>query len=221
MGTVTARGAPAAARRSRYERLYRDQLPAVTRYVRSRVAPGNAEDVIAEVFLVAWRRLDELPARPLPWLLVTARNTVSQFHRGESRADALATELERLHRLRGTGAPDPGGEVAERLTVLAAVAALSPADREAIALTAWDDLSTGDAAVVAGCSPAAFRVRLHRARRRLVRALEDDKRPSRPPAEPGRRRRGSVAAPVAPDPATAVTTAASADPAATSRREWT
>ena len=45
---------------------------------------------------------------------------------------------------------------------------LAELDRELITLTAWEQLSTADAARVVGISPTSARVRLHRARRRLA-----------------------------------------------------
>ena len=48
---------------------------------------------------------------------------------------------------------------------------LSPLDREAVVLTVWFELSSADAARALGISPAAFRMRTARARRRLRAAL--------------------------------------------------
>lgn len=165
---------------ARYDRLYETHVARVTAYVRSRVPENRAEDLVAETFVVAWRRIDDVPAPALPWLLVVARNQISQLHRAESRSTALTAEITRLHHLETAGNQDVASDVVERLTVLGAIAGLARADREAIALTTWDGLSTKDAALVAGCSPAAFRVRLHRARRRLVRALADQDGPPPP-----------------------------------------
>jgi RNA polymerase sigma-70 factor (ECF subfamily) len=56
-----------------------------------------------------------------------------------------------------------------------ALATLKPIDREALLLTAWEDLSIDRAARAAGCTQATFHVRLHRARKRLAKALEEDR----------------------------------------------
>jgi RNA polymerase sigma-70 factor (ECF subfamily) len=64
--------------------------------------------------------------------------------------------------------------------VLVALDSLSPADRELLRLIAWEQLSATEAGYVLGCSEAAARVRLHRARGRLARAvtrLEQSERP--------------------------------------------
>jgi DNA-directed RNA polymerase specialized sigma24 family protein len=55
--------------------------------------------------------------------------------------------------------------------VTAALMQLRPADRDALLLVIWDDLTPAQAARVAGVSPVAFRVRLYRARRRFEQAL--------------------------------------------------
>ncbi|GAA2031184.1 RNA polymerase sigma factor [Pseudokineococcus marinus] len=125
-----------------------------------------AQEVVSETFLVAWRRLADVPGDPLPWLLVVARNTVRNQHRSGYRRGVLEHEISRLHEL---AVPAPGVDevVAERADVLAALAALTGKEREALLLVAWDGLAPADAARVAGCSVPTFHVRLHRARRRL------------------------------------------------------
>jgi RNA polymerase sigma-70 factor (ECF subfamily) len=134
--------------------------------------PGVAEEVVADTFLVAWRRLDDMPATPLPWLLVIARNTIANHRRSRIRqrrlSDAVAA-LERLHAL-GNGADH---EVIGRDAMARALSTLTDLEREALLLVAWDGLRPAEAATVAGCSPRAFEVRLQRARARLTRAVED------------------------------------------------
>lgn len=150
----------------RFNALWDAHSRRVLAYALRRTDAETAQEVMAETFLVAWRRLAEIPGDPLPWLLVVARNTMSNLHRSRYRQDLLQDELERLQQL---AAPEPGvdREVIGRAEVLAALAALTPKEREALLLVAWDGLSPRDAARVAGCSLSAFHVRLHRARRRL------------------------------------------------------
>jgi RNA polymerase sigma-70 factor, ECF subfamily len=149
-----------------YER-YRNRVYA---YAVSRAGRQLADEVVSEVFLVAWRRLDELPADPLPWLLVTARNVIGTEFRAAARQESLAAELASW----GSGvAADIADEVSERQSVLRALAALPEADRELLTLSAWHGLTPREAASVVGCSPATYFVRLHRARRRLEKAMAD------------------------------------------------
>ncbi|WP_214402276.1 RNA polymerase sigma factor [Pseudonocardia lacus] len=154
----------------RFTRLYRENFPRVLGYAMRRATLDAAREATAEAFLVAWRRLDDVPDPALPWLLVVTRNVIADQRRGGRRADALHAEVERL-----TGAavhPDPSEDVVERSVVLQAVAALPETDREALVLTVWDGLGHRAAAKVAGCSVGAFAVRLHRARRRLRTELD-------------------------------------------------
>ncbi|HEU5265838.1 MAG TPA: sigma-70 family RNA polymerase sigma factor [Jatrophihabitans sp.] len=150
----------------------------VLAYAMRHIGPNQAQDVVADVFFVAWRRLDEAPDAALPWLLVIARNTIANRRRGIARQQRLADELIALERSAATA---PGAEDAavERRTMLAALRELSAAEREALLLVAWDGLPAVEAAVVAGCSRNAFEVRLHRARNRLRRVLADEE-PSDP-----------------------------------------
>jgi len=147
------------------EELFRQHYRDVAGYVRRRAEPDLVEDVVAETFLVAWRRLDQVPANARPWLLGVARKTLSTQRRSRARRGSLQAKLEAAHTVEREEQPS-------ELGVADALGGLSAKDREAITLVAWDGLSPSDAAVVVGQSPIAFRVRLHRAKRRLRRRLE-------------------------------------------------
>ncbi len=131
-----------------------------------------AEEAVSETFLVAWRRLDAMPADPLPWLLGVARKVLANQHRAARRRapDGPLIPLEAVAAL------DPRAAVADlvadREAFAKAFGSLSPSDREVLALVSWDGLAPRDAATVLDCSPAAFYLRLHRARRRLLKELE-------------------------------------------------
>ncbi|MBD2891225.1 ECF RNA polymerase sigma factor EcfG [Actinomadura sp. RB99] len=160
---------------ARFTALYDAHHPRVHAYAVSRVGVQAAEEITSETFCVAWRRVRDLPAEPLPWLLGIARNLLRESYRVRDRQDALAREL----RTWAAGQPpagDVGEAVAERAGMLRALAALPDGDRELLALVAWHGLSPGEAAKVIGCSKASFYVRLHRARRRLERALTGESR---------------------------------------------
>lgn len=145
----------------------------VLAYALRHVDPSTAQDVVAEVFLVAWRRIDRLPEQALPWLLVVARNTIANRRRSMSRQQRLAAHMAGMDRV--VTAPGADETAMDRAAMLAALAELSTAEREALLLVAWDGLSAKDAAHVAGCSTHAFEVRLHRARARLRRELGDER----------------------------------------------
>jgi RNA polymerase sigma-70 factor, ECF subfamily len=173
-------------RRDRFRALYEQHYPAVLRYAARRVGPDAAGDVAADTFLTAWRRLDDVPEQdPLPWLYATARRCLANELRGQARSDRLSNKMrdEAGAGLWSTGrgrAPDGLAEsVAERLDVLAALGTLPAQAQEALRLTEWEQLDDASAARVAGCSTTAFKVRLHRARRRLARALTQQAWPAR------------------------------------------
>ncbi len=150
--------------------IYEEHYGRVLGYAQRRTAADSAREVADEVFLIAWRRREGLPEAVLPWLLVTARNVLSEHHRRGHRADALVQEIARTASVVHEAGPDE--TVLERLTVLTALTQLSDSHRDLLIMTVWDGLSPREAARVAGCSPATVTVRLHRARQSLTRALE-------------------------------------------------
>lgn len=166
----------------RFELLYAKHAPAVKAYALRRADASTADDVVAEAFLVCWRRFEEVPPDPLPWLLGVARRVLSTQRRSEQRRGALRDRLtETAVRSSADMAADhlpttPGtgeGTLANVLDapLARALAQLSDDDRELLLLIAWDGLSPAEAATVLDIKPATARVRLLRARRRLTRAL--------------------------------------------------
>lgn len=148
-----------------FQLLYQRTAARVYGYVRRRCAETDCDDVMAEVFCVAWRRFDDLPTDPLPWLLGVARRTLAHHYRSLERRQRLVLEAQGIQELAG---PDSATQAVERVAMLRALAELSPEDREILLLTGWDGLDSEGAAQVLEISPAAARARLSRARRRLV-----------------------------------------------------
>jgi RNA polymerase sigma factor (sigma-70 family) len=176
MGEPTATNPPSTAsrgdsdRRARFRAVYDAHYHLVLGYVLRRTATReDAEDVVAETFLAAWRRLEDVPPGPggRLWLYGIARNTLANYRRGERRRGRLAG---RLHAESGPSlAVDADDEV---VRVAAAFARLREDDRELLALAAWEGLDPGEIAAVLACSRNAARIRLHRARRRFARQLQ-------------------------------------------------
>lgn len=165
-------GTPEQRFRTAYHAHYRDLLRFVTR----RVHPSHAEDVVADAFLVVWRRRADLPPDPQDaraWIFGVARNVLLNEQRGDRRRQALAVRL-------ADDATGPHGVhhgidpevVAGRLDLAAAWPRLTAVDQEVLALAYWDDLDSTRAGAVLGISPVAFRLRLTRARRALRRHLD-------------------------------------------------
>lgn len=153
---------------SRFTRLYDGCYRSVLGYALLRVEQQAAEDVAGETFLIAWRRLADVPEPPLPWLLGVARNLLRKQYAAGRRGEALVTRLAELAR---TIEGDVAERVAEREAALAVLAGMPERDVEAVILASWYGLTPRQAARVAGTSARAFTVRLSRARRRLADAL--------------------------------------------------
>jgi RNA polymerase sigma-70 factor, ECF subfamily len=153
-------------RRRQLEALFTGYGRDVLAYARRRIDVTTADDVLSEVFVVAWRRLEEVPAEdPLPWLLACARRVLANERRGERRRGAV------IDRLQVQGAAVQGPVEPSDGALAGALASIGERDREVLLLVAWEGLSAEQAAAVLGCSRATFFVRLHRARRRLSAAL--------------------------------------------------
>jgi RNA polymerase sigma-70 factor (ECF subfamily) len=167
-------------RRRRFEALYAEHHARVLGYALRRIdSPDEAADVLAETFLVAWRRLDQVPEgeRSRLWLYGVARRVVANQRRGEQRRTQLAGRLrEELSARMSSLLEAP----AERTTLAVAFRTLSDDDREMLALQGWEGLDAGEIATVLGCSRNAARIRLHRARRRLLTALTAAQRSDAP-----------------------------------------
>lgn len=147
---------------------------------------ATAEEATAEAFAIAWRRVEDLPRYPLPWLLQTARRVLANQRRSGRRRAAHGTVVS-IDSLTDVDdrAPALAERVADQDALARSFAALRPADREVLALVHWDGLSPKEAAEVVGCGTPAFSLRLHRARRRLMKELEANgsPRPTTPPTE--------------------------------------
>jgi RNA polymerase sigma-70 factor (ECF subfamily) len=156
--------------RAQFEEIYRAYADRVHAYALRRSTASVADDVVAEVFLVTWRRLDQVPAEPLGWLLGVARRVLANRRRTESRAAALRDRLSRHAAPAPSGPSGPSdADVEDR--VQRALAALAERDRELLLLIAWEGLRVNEAAQALGVRSGTLAVRLHRARQRLAQAL--------------------------------------------------
>jgi RNA polymerase sigma-70 factor, ECF subfamily len=155
--------------RRRFENLWNEHHDAVMAYTRRRAAPAHADDVVDETFLVAWRRIADVPGDALPWLYGVARRVIANHRRSLRRGKALQSKLSALPVEVAADPFDRAGGVG----VLPALAGLSAKDREALLLVAWEGLEPSRAAEAAGCTAATFSVRLHRARKRLAAAMQE------------------------------------------------
>jgi RNA polymerase sigma factor (sigma-70 family) len=163
---------PADYRRTRFRVVYDANYHLVLGYaLRRSPSREDAEDVVAETFLTAWRRLEQVPpgSGARPWLYGVARNVLANQRRGERRRARLSGRLHAAPMSSLVPAADVDSEGAR---VAVAFSRLSDGDRELLSLAAWEGLDAGEIAVVLGCSRNAARIRLHRARRRFARELD-------------------------------------------------
>jgi len=164
----------------RFRSLFADAYEDVLRFAKRRIDRAQAEDVVAEAFLVAWRRIEDAPANPgdrRAWLFGIARHCLLNDRRGQGRQRALAVRLADARPGRGqTDALDPE-LVAFRLDLVAAWGALGAAEQEVLALAVFEGLTSRQAGRVLGVTAVAYRLRLGRARHALRRQL-DRPRPS-------------------------------------------
>ncbi len=167
-------------RAARFEDLFRRTRLDLLRYLTRRAGdPDEAADLLAETYLIAWRRLEVIPAGDAArlWLFGVARNLLKKRASRSRTTEALAERLAaELHAAQQT-AEATNDERAH--LALRAFGRLSEQDREILSLTAWEGLRPGQIASVMGISANRARVRLHRARTKLGRQL----RPAKPPTQ--------------------------------------
>lgn len=158
---------PRDNRESTFTGLYDAAYADLLRFAQRRVHPSQAEDVVAEAFLIAWRRLDDLPKdhdAARAWLFGIARGVMLNSRRSVQRQRALAV---RLATVPNSVDHAPEDVVARQVDFARAWQRLSEVHQEALALAGLEGLSAPQAAKVLGISPVAFRLRLSRARRAL------------------------------------------------------
>lgn len=171
-------------REARFTSLYEATYADLLRFAQRRVHSTHAEDVVAESFVVAWRRLDDLPPRlddARAWLFGIVRGVVLNTHRGAERQRALAVRLADVP-ARSTADVD-ADLVARQIDISRAWRHLSDLHQEALGLAVLDGLNAPQAAAVLGVSAIAFRLRLSRARRALRLNLDH---PAGSPSTPAR-----------------------------------
>jgi len=165
----------------RFVAVYDRHFRPVLRYALARVRSEQAKDVVAETFLIAWRRLDELPAEPAGWLFGVARKVIAGQLRTDVRQGALKVRLAGVSDWPGEPA-DPADQAAERDAARLALARLGQQDQEVLMMAAWDGFEPEVAAEVLAISKAAYLTRLRRARQRLAAELAGQAPPQPVPA---------------------------------------
>jgi RNA polymerase sigma factor (sigma-70 family) len=159
---------------TQFESLYEKYRLPVLAYCARRTSPSDAADVCSETFLVAWRRISDVPEPPntLPYLYRIAGNVLSNQMRTARRRHRLTAKLAGLG---VTPSQDPMTVVIQNsmdAEIVAAVRRLKSTDREIVMLAAWEDLPRETIAEMFGMTKAAVDQRIHRAYQRLARMLD-------------------------------------------------
>lgn len=159
-------------RRRRFDALFASYSSDIVAYCGWRAdSASDAQDAVAEVFLTAWRRVDEIPPGDAArvWLYATARRVIANERRSSRRRDALYQRLA----LDAAVVQQPPASDREEALVHETLGRLRPRDREILLLAEWEDLSPSQIAEVMDCLAITARGRLHRARRRFRAVFED------------------------------------------------
>ena len=163
------------ARRDRFEEIADAVVEPVRRFLARRTDPATADDVLADTLLVCWRRIDEVPDPPLPWVYAVARGCLANAERSARRQRRVAGRVATVDPpAEQQPGPDGLDDAPLADAVGEALAALPAKDAELLRLWAWEELSPAEIAVVLDISPNAASIRLHRAREKLrVRMRKD------------------------------------------------
>jgi len=152
--------------------LYERHAPAVFRYLARRAGPPAAEDLLSEVFIAALSASSRVTAHDsgsaLPWLYGIGLNVLHRHFRRQQPGPGVTRDFG----MDWEAVDNRLDAWAERGRLRAALAVLNDSDRELLLLVGWEGLSQAEAATALGISPGAARVRLHRARKRALSALE-------------------------------------------------
>lgn len=154
----------------------------VRRYLARRCDAATADEVLGDVLVVCWRRLDEVPAEPaesIPWAIGVARNLLANAERAQRRRDRLTAKVIALDppplAILDAGSGEPTDDA---IAVRDALTRLRRDDAELLRLWAWDELESPQLAAVLGISANAAAIRLHRAKKRLAAELRKSAAPA-------------------------------------------
>ena len=159
----------AVDREAQFHSLYQHQQSDLLAYFLRRLSREDAVEATADVFLTAWRRIDDAPKgeEVRLWLFGIAGNVLRNRQRTNRRIRRLVSRLAMV-----PVDPEPLPETlvlrrAQDREVLAALDRLRPSDREVIKLRLWEEASYEEIAAVLGCSRHAAEQRYSKSLRRL------------------------------------------------------
>jgi RNA polymerase sigma-70 factor (ECF subfamily) len=171
---VTAQRMSDGDKKVSFRNIYEQHYSRIRSYCLRRMNQADAGDAVADVFAVAWRRIEDVPTgeATLPWLYGVAYRVVSDYRRGQGRRGRLGV---RLRGLSPTPVDAPDSQLVQRQDyelVLASLDQLRPPDQEVLRLAVWEELSHGEIAAALNIKVATVRQRFHRAKRALLKEFE-------------------------------------------------
>lgn len=164
-----------------FERLYWDHHKVVLAYCARRASRADAWDAASEVFLIAWRKLEEVPPGDAArfWLLAVARRVLQNLRRGTERRRRLLARLAQRSTQHEVGADEYVLRGQADQAVFEALSGLGEIDQEILRLQLWEELEPQEAAAVLGISRESVDQRFHRAKKRLGKRLDEQKTTNR------------------------------------------
>ena len=187
--TTTASPRPSPSEVPSLEALFKAHHRAVLAYCARRAAPADAWDAASDVFVVASRRIDDLPPvdEARPWLYGVAYRVLANQRRGTQRRQRLDRRVAGTSIAIGAPADEPILRAERERQAIEALERLAAADREIIRLSLWEELNPAQIASVLGISRNAVDQRYSRAKKRLAKELDaiTSTRATRPTDEGG------------------------------------
>ncbi len=155
------------------EALYRAHARQVHAYCLRRTSGEEAKDVTSEVFLVAWRRIDDVPPgdQALPWLFGVARNVLANRNRSSRRHGRLVAKASQYYDHASPGPEPQLVRSEEHRQLMAAMAQLPEKDQEILRLVEWEGLTREQVAEMMFVSRAAIDKRISRAYKKMARTM--------------------------------------------------
>jgi RNA polymerase sigma-70 factor (ECF subfamily) len=157
----------------RFSRLVHAHADTVNRYLLNRHRAGDpleAEDLLAEVFTIAWQRFEDIPSEAeAAWLIGVARNRLMNMQSKQSRRSRLSAIVRPP-----SSSPSAEDEAVAEMTLSEAIESLPATEREAFTLSIWEGLSPRELGIVLGITQNAAAIRLSRARSLLLARLTED-----------------------------------------------
>jgi len=152
-----------------FDALYRSQHQVVLAYCARRASRADAWDAASDVFLVAWRRLGDVPPpeEVTAWLLGIAYRVLANQRRSVSRSRRLFRRMAATESIVSSLADEPIIRGEEEAEVIAALSRLREADKEILQLSLWEELQPEEIAGILSISRNAVDQRYLRAKKRL------------------------------------------------------